>query len=164
MSSGANPMVNDLAFGVVTVDHKDLDINYAGTLAGNIFLSDMAGIIHELGHAFWVQHNNSVAADGYISFMNNVSNRYFDTPRIMRFTPSDLLWMQELDVFKSNNDTQDFSNNYEIEVESNECTFDNGNLHINFNFTSTQKPALVIVYNDPWFSSFTIDFAANSYT
>ncbi|MGL5682240.1 MAG: hypothetical protein ACRDDZ_04190 [Marinifilaceae bacterium] len=150
LSSGANVMVRDLSFGVVTVDHENFDLNYAGTLAGKAFLAELPAVIHELGHAFWVQHNNSAASTDYISLMNAVPNRYFETPRVLRFTPSDLLWMQELDVFKPKNDTQDFTQAYEISVASNSCVFANQMLHVDFRFTSQVKPAFVIVYNDPW--------------
>lgn len=143
----------DLGFGVVTVDHEDFDINYAGTLAGKVFLSSMPAIIHELGHACWIPHNRAPWSEVQYSLMSVADNYYFDSPRTMRFTQADLLWMQELDIFKPNRDTEDFSQAYKVRMVDNKIIYEDGILKIDYQFTADKKPALLIAYGDPWLSN-----------
>lgn len=159
--------IDDMGFALVAVDRIDFDMNSWGSNIGVGFLKDIGKVIHDLGHAFWLQHNDTPYSEyvingdtinryyGMISMMgSNGSANYTNAPELIKFTQSDVSWMKELDVFKATKSENKFNLSPVVSIRDTSFSFDSetDTLVFNCQFTSSFQPIGMIVYNDPWTS------------
>ncbi len=147
----------DMGYGILSVDRTDFDIKYLGKPAQVGTLFELGNVMHELGHAFWLQHNDN-GLDKKFGMMGNGTYTYLEDPDGVRFSDSDILRMNELDVFKKNS-SEDFftfdpwdltlgiNGNKEAKVQYDSTS---GDVLIHWNFKSIKKVVGFMAYVDPW--------------
>ena len=159
--------IDDMGFALLAVDRIDFDMNYWGTNIGIGFLKDIGKLIHDLGHAFWLQHNDTPFLEhvinedttaiygGIISMMGSSgAANYSDLHEMIKFSQSDISWMKELDVFRATNLENKFNLAPVVTIQDTSFSFNSetDTLVFNCQFSSSLNPIGMIVYNDPWTS------------
>lgn len=118
-------------------------------------LADVGGVMHELGHAFFLQHNSQKAWESpKVALMNSGNWEY--TPgneQNVPLTLLDVMWLNQIQPF--NNEENNYSHLPEWNRSSlkMELTADKENIYAKVAFESPDEIVGVGFYNDPWHNS-----------
>lgn len=120
---------------------------------GNLSVGGMGGLMHELGHAFFLQHNSQKAGQApQVALMNSGNWKYYPgNEQNVPLTLLDVMWLNEIQPFN------DVENNYTKTPAysglKTRLSSDKDNIYVTVNFDSEDEVAGVGFYNDPWHDS-----------
>lgn len=127
--------------------------------------ASVGGVLHELGHALFLQHNSQRAWESpKVALMNSGNWSYLPgNEHNVPLTLMDVMWLNEIEPFNEK------ENQYKTAVSYNmggmELKSDKDNIYAKLRFTTEQEIAGVTFYNDPWYSSDELkDDASHEYT
>lgn len=120
---------------------------------GKLSVGEIGGLMHELGHAFFLQHNSQKAGQApQVALMNSGNWAYYPgNEQNVPLTLLDVMWLNEIQPFN------DVENNYTKTPAysglKTRLSSDKDNIYVTVNFDSEDEVAGVGFYNDPWHNS-----------
>ena len=120
---------------------------------GKLSVGEIGGLMHELGHAFFLQHNSQKAGQApQVALMNSGNWDYYPgNEQNVPLTLLDVMWLNEIQPFN------DVENNYTKTPAysglKTRLSSDKDNIYVTVNFDSEDEVAGVGFYNDPWHNS-----------